>query len=243
MGVSVGIGLVIVYELVGFGVDLMIVGCDIDMLEMVCDELLDVYLQYQVYVLVVDVFDDEDCWQILDWVEDYSDGLYILVNNVGGNVIKVVMEYFEDEWCKIFEINLFLVFELLCYVYLLLVWYVLLFIVNVGSVFGLIYVCSGVVYGMIKVVMYQMICNLVVEWVEDGIWVNVVVFWYICMWCMFGLLLDLDYYEEVINCMLMCCIGELEEVVVVVGFLCLLVVSYVIGECIVVDGGFLCYGF
>lgn len=41
----------------------------------------------------------------------------------------------------------------------------------------------------------------------------------------------------------MCWIGEFDEVVVVVGFLCLFVVSYIIGECIVVDGGFLCYGF
>lgn len=154
IGVSVGIGLVIVWELFGFGVDLLIVGCDVDVLEMVCDELVDVFFDCEIYGLVVDVFDDEDCCEIFDWVEDYIDGLYLLVNNVGGNIIKLVIEYIEDEWWGIFEINLFLVFELLCYVYLLLIWYVFLVIVNVGSVFGLIYVCSGVVYGMIKVVMY-----------------------------------------------------------------------------------------
>ncbi len=87
-GASAGIGLAIAHELAGFGADLMIVGRDIDMLETARDELLDVYPQMQVHALVADVSDDEDRRQILDWVEDHSDGLHILVNNAGGNVTK-----------------------------------------------------------------------------------------------------------------------------------------------------------
>ncbi len=80
-GASAGIGLAIAHELAGFGADLMIVGRDIDMLETARDELLDVHPQMQVHALAADVSDDEDRRQILDWVEDHSDGLHILVNN------------------------------------------------------------------------------------------------------------------------------------------------------------------
>lgn len=43
------------------------------------------------------------------------------------------------------------------------------------------------------------------------------------------MLVDLDYLDEVFDYILLCCIGELEEVVVVIVFLCLFVVSYIIG--------------
>ena len=54
---------------------------------------------------------------------------------------------------------------------------------------------------------------------------------------------DPDYYEEVIDRTPMRRIGEPEEVAAAVGFLCLPAASYVTGECIAVDGGFLRYGF
>ncbi|KAG1449585.1 hypothetical protein G6F57_016587 [Rhizopus arrhizus] len=152
----------------------MIVGRDIDMLETARDELLDVYPQHQVHALAADVSDDEDRRQILDWVEDHSDGLHILVNNAGGNVTKAATEYSEDEWRQIFETNLFSAFELSRYAHPLLARHASSSIVNVGSVSGLTHVRSGVVYGMSKAAMHQMTRNLAVEWAEDGIRVNAV---------------------------------------------------------------------
>ena len=58
-----------------------------------------------------------------------------------------------------------------------------------------------------------------------------------------GPLSDADYYDEVIARTPMRRIGEPEEVAAAVGFLCLPASSYVTGECIAVDGGFLRYGF
>ena len=173
-GASAGIGLAIAHELAGVGADLMIVGRDIDMLETARDELLDVYPQMQVHALAADVSDDEDRRQILDWVEDHSDGLHILVNNAGGNVTKAATEYSEDEWRQIFETNLFSAFELSRYAHPLLARHASSSIVNVGSVSGLTHVRSGVVYGMSKAAMHQMTRNLAVEWAEDGIRVNAV---------------------------------------------------------------------
>ncbi|MHC1653472.1 SDR family oxidoreductase [Stenotrophomonas maltophilia] len=242
-GASAGIGLAIAHELAGFGADLMIVGRDIDMLETARDELLDVHPQMQVHALAADVSDDEDRRQILDWVEDHSDGLHILVNNAGGNVTKAATEYSEDEWRKIFETNLFSAFELSRYAHPLLARHASSSIVNVGSVSGLTHVRSGVVYGMTKAAMHQMTRNLAVEWAEDGIRVNAVAPWYIRTRRTSGPLSDPDYYEEVISRTPMRRIGEPEEVAAAVGFLCLPAASYVTGECIAVDGGFLRYGF
>lgn len=220
-GASAGIGLAIAHELAGFGADLMIVGRDIDMLETARDELLDVYPQMQVHALAADVSDDEDRRQILDWVEDHSDGLHILVNNAGGNVTKAATEYSEDEWRRIFETNLFSAFELSRYAHPLLARHASSSIVNVGSVSGLTHVRSGVVYGMTKAAMHQMTRNLAVEWAEDGIRVNAVAPWYIRTRRTSGPLSDPDYYEEVINRTPMRRIGEPEEVAAAVGFLCL----------------------
>nr|WP_245356738.1 SDR family oxidoreductase [Stenotrophomonas rhizophila] len=242
-GASAGIGLAIARELLGFGADLLIVGRDADALEMARDELADAYPDREIHGLSADVSDDEDRREILDWVEDHSDGLHLLINNAGGNITKPATEYTEDEWRGIFETNLFSAFELSRYAHPLLARHAASAIVNVGSVSGLTHVRSGAVYGMTKAAMHQMTRNLAVEWAEDGIRVNAVAPWYIRTRRTSGPLSDPDYYEQVIDRTPMRRIGEPEEVAAAVGFLCLPAASYVTGECIAVDGGFLRYGF
>ena len=56
-------------------------------------------------------------------------------------------------------------------------------------------------------------------------------------------LADPDYLEEVLEHTPMGRIGEPEEVASAVAFLCLPASSYITGECIAVDGGFLRHGF
>lgn len=85
-GASAGIGLAIARELAGFGADLLIVGRDPDALEMARDELVDAFPDREIHGLAADVSDDEDRREILDWVEDHSDGLHLLINNAGGNI-------------------------------------------------------------------------------------------------------------------------------------------------------------
>lgn len=153
------------------------------------------------------------------------------------------MDYTEDEWRSIFETNLFSAFELSRYARPLLARHAASAIVNVGSVSGITHVRSGVVYGMTKAALHQMTRNLACEWAEDGIRVNAVAPWYIRTRRTSGPLADPDYYEEVIERTPMRRVGEPEEVAAAVAFLCLPASSYVTGECIAVDGGFLRYGF
>jgi Tropinone reductase 1 len=235
--------LAIARELLGFGADLLIVGRDADALEIARDELADAFPEREIHGLSADVSDDEDRHAILDWVEDHCDGLNLLINNAGGNISKPATDYSEDEWRGIFEGNLFSAFELSRYAYPLLTRHASSAIVNVGSVSGITHVRSGVVYGMTKAAMQQMTRNLACEWAEDGIRVNSVAPWYIRTRRTSGPLSDPDYYDEVIARTPMRRIGEPEEVAAAVGFLCLPASSYITGECIAVDGGFLRYGF
>ena len=242
-GASAGIGLAITRELLGFGADVLMVARDADALQDARQDLAEEFPEREISVLAADVADDEDRRAILDWVEDHAEGLNILVNNAGGNVTRAAVDYTEDEWRRIFETNLFSAFELSRYAHPLLARHAASSIVNIGSVSGLTHVRSGVVYGMSKAALHQMTRNLAVEWAEDGIRVNAVAPWYIRTRRTSVPLSDPDYYEEVIARTPMRRVGEPEEVAGAVAFLCLPASSYVTGETIAVDGGFLRYGF
>ncbi|AVQ08470.1 TPA: SDR family oxidoreductase [Xanthomonas vasicola pv. zeae] len=242
-GASAGIGLAIARELLGFGADLLMVARDADALAQARDELAEEFPERELHGLAADVSDDEERRAILDWVEDHADGLHLLINNAGGNVTRAAIDYTEDEWRGIFETNVFSAFELSRYAHPLLTQHAASAIVNVGSVSGIMHVRSGAPYGMTKAALQQMTRNLAVEWAEDGIRVNAVAPWYIRTRRTSGPLSDPDYYEQVIERTPMRRIGEPEEVAAAVGFLCLPAASYITGECIAVDGGFLRYGF
>ncbi len=242
-GASAGIGRAIARELLGFGADLLLVARDAALLESTRLELEEEFPQRSVSAMPADVADDEQRREILDWVEDHGDGLNILVNNAGSNTSKPAVDYTEDEWRSIFEVNVFSAFELSRYAHPLLTRHAVSSIVNVGSVSGLTHVRTGAAYGMSKAALHQLTKNLAVEWAEDGIRVNAVAPWYIRTRRTSNKLADPDYLDDVLQRTPMGRIGEPEEVASAVAFLCLPAASYVTGECIAVDGGFLRYGF
>lgn len=242
-GGSAGIGRAIARELLGFGADVLLAARDIAALDTARSELLEDFPEREIQAFVADVADEDQRRELLDWVEDFGEGLHILVNNAGGNVVKPATDYTEDEWRQVFEINLFSAFELSRYAHPLLTRHAASSIVNVGSVSGVTHVRTGAPYGMSKAAMHQMTRNLAVEWAEDGVRVNAVAPWYIRTRRTSDKLADPDYLDEVLLRTPLGRIGEAEEVAAAVAFLCLPAAGYITGECIAVDGGFLRYGF
>ncbi len=242
-GGSAGIGRAIARELLGFGARVLIAARDADGLDTARAELEEEFPDGELLTCIADVADDEQRRELLDRVEDLGDGLNILINNAGGNLTRPAIDYSEDEWRGIFEVNLFSAFELARSSYPLLTRHAASCIVNVGSVSAITHVRSGAPYGMSKAAMHQMTRNLAVEWAEDGVRVNSVAPWYIRTRRTSKKLADPDYLDEVLLRTPMGRIGEPEEVAAAVAFLCLPASSYITGECIAVDGGFLRHGF
>ena len=243
-GASAGIGLAICRELLGLGAQVLMVAREATALEHARAELEDEFPgpEDAVLALPADVTDEEQRAEILDWAADQG-GLHLLVNNAGGNLTRPALDYGEDQWRGIFETNLFSAFELCRAAHPQLARHATSSIVNIGSVSGITHVRSGVPYGMSKAALHQMTRNLAVEWAEDGVRVNCVAPWYIRTRRTSAKLSDPDYLDEVLQRTPMGRVGEPEEVASVVAFLCMPASSYVTGECIAVDGGFLRYGF
>jgi Tropinone reductase 1 len=242
-GASAGIGRAIARELLGFGADVLLVARDEETLARTHDELAEEFPACTVDAFSADVGLAQERSEILDWVEDRGAGLHLLINNAGTNQRRAAIDYDEAEWRGIFETNLFAAWELSRSAHPLLTRHASSAIVNIGSVSGITHVRTGAIYGASKAALHQLTRNLACEWAEDGVRVNCVAPWYIRTRRTSEALADPDYYEEVLARTPMRRVGEVEEVAAAVAFLCLPAASYVTGECIAVDGGFLRYGF
>ncbi len=242
-GASRGIGRACARELLLLGADVLLVARDPDHLESVRFELEEEFPAREVRAVAADLAEAEQRLEVFDWIADIGAELNLLVNNVGGNTPRPTLAYADDDVRALFENNVMSAFAMSRQAHPLLTRHAATAIVNITSVSGLTHVRTGSPYGMTKAALAQLTRNLACEWAADGIRVNAVAPWYIRTQRSEIALADAAYAEEVLERTPMGRIGEPDEVAAAVAFLCLPAASYITGECIAVDGGFLRYGF
>jgi len=169
--------------------------------------------------------------------------LDILINNAGTNTRKQIHESSEKDYMELTELNMNSVFEMSRLFHPMLKLSGSGSVVNIVSVAGFTSVGTGPVYAMTKAAITQLTKYLAVDWAKDNIRVNAVAPWYIRSPLTEKYITNKEYLNKILSRTPMNRIGEPEEVAAAAAFLSMPAASYITGECISVDGGFLKYGF
>ena len=235
-GATKGIGRAIAEEFLNLGAEILIVARNEN-------EVNDAVTEWQnqghkAFGCVADVSKSEDRKKVMTSVQNvFGDSLDILVNNVGTNIRKQLVDYQEDEYRHIFEVNLFSVVEMcrLCFPFLKNG--VGANVVNIASVAGFLDVMSGSPYGMTKAAEIQLTRHLSVEWAVADIRVNAISPWYTATPLTVPVLTNPERLDQIIKRTPLSRVAEPEEMASVAAFLAMDKASYITGQNISVDGG------
>jgi Tropinone reductase 1 len=192
--------------------------------------------------LAMDVTDAEARAQLCQRLEAKGPTLDIAVLNVGTNIRKAAVDYTAAEVETVFDTNQRAAFAMATALYPLLAHSEAAALVYVLSVAAHTHLPTGAPYGMTKAALVQLVRNLAVEWAPK-IRVNAVSPWYTRTPLVEGVLADPTYLERVLEATPLARIAEPAEVAAPIAFLASPAASYITGQTLPVDGGFLARGF
>ncbi|WP_338769363.1 SDR family oxidoreductase [Bernardetia sp. ABR2-2B] len=236
-GGSKGIGKATVIEFLELEADVLFSARNEDEIQNLEKELKKEFPNSFIKGIKADVTSKADRQKAFNWIESNFQKLDILVNNAGINIRKSALEYNEEEYRKILEINLIAPFEVSRILYPLLQKSQNASVVNVGSVAGSQDVNSGLPYAMSKGGINQQTRSFAVEWAEDNIRVNTVSPWYTKTPLTEAVFENKEKLERILLRTPLGRIAKAAEMASVIAFLAMDKSSYLTGQNITVDGG------
>lgn len=239
-GGSKGIGRACVTEMAMLGAEVLFTAREPEAIDALLKELSNA--PGKVTGIVSDATSREDRAALIDKISGEWGKLDVLVNNVGTNIRKTFDAYSEEEIQRIFSVNLESAVDMTRRCFPLLKTTGNASVINIASVAGSVDVRSGAPYGMTKAAMIQMTCHQAVEWGPLGIRVNAVSPWYTDTPLASPVLKDPQRLGGILERTPIGRVADAAEVGRVVAFLAMDASSYVSGQNIAVDGGFLCKG-
>lgn len=236
-GGTKGIGRATVIELLELGADVLFSARNENEISVLEKELKKQFPNATVKGIRADVTNKTDREKVAGWIDENFEKLDILVNNAGINIRKSALEYSEEEYRKIVEINLIAPFEVARTLYPYLQKSGKASVINVGSVAGNQDVNSGLPYAMTKGGINQQTRSLATEWAKDNIRVNTVSPWYTKTPLTEAVFENKEKLDKIISATPLKRIAEAEEMAAVIAFLAMDKSSYLTGQNITVDGG------
>lgn len=192
---------------------------------------------YDAEGITSDVSNDEDRQKIIDRVQEKWNTLDILVNNAGINIRKKALEYSEEEYQKVLNINLISPFELSRQLHPFLKLSKAGTVINIASAAATQDVGTGTPYAMAKAGLLQQTRSLSVEWAGDGIRVNAVSPWFTETPLTKGFLQQNEKMDFILSRTPLKRVAKAEEMAAIIAFLAMEKSSYITGQNIIADGG------
>ena len=238
-GGSRGIGRAIVLAMADAGADVAVVGRSLASLQAVTEEVEQ--LGRRALAVTGDVSQRQDVDNLVGTVLGAFGSIDILVNNAGiSPVFKRIEHVAEEEWDRILDVNLKGCFLCSQAVGRVMIGQKRGTIVNVASIGGKVALPRMVAYCASKAGIIEVTKVCAAEWATHNIRVNAVAPAYVETDMVEGLRQNPHLYSELIRNTPMGRLARPEEIAQVVVFIASDAASYLTGETISVDGGWLC---
>lgn len=233
-GASKGIGLACATELLDLGAEVIVVARNLPVLEGAFGERT--ADASRIHLVAADVTDEAGRQAVFKEVEKLG-RLDILINNVGTNIRKKLIDSSSSELSSVLNTNLTAALEMSRDAHNWLCKGTDASVVFITSMAGFGSVGTSVIYGATKAALTQATRSLAQEWAADSIRVNAVAPGFIETPLVEGLLSRDGIRKAIEERAILKRVGQPEEVSGAVAFLSMPASSYVTGQTIIVDGG------
>lgn len=240
-GASKGIGRAIAIGLAEAGADVALLARTESELQEVASVIED--LGRKALPLVTDVTDRANAKASIEKVVDTFGRIDILVNNAGINIRKPALDYEEEDWNKIVDVNMKSVFMLSQLVGSYMKEQESGKIISIASMDGYIGATTGVIYGMTKAAVIHMTKVLAIEWGKYNINVNAIGPGYVKTQITAEKLANPEYMKYVMDRSPIKRIGTFEDMVGATVFLASEASDFMTGQTLLVDGGMTIFGY